>query len=169
MANIIISDYDPLWPHLFEEEKKNLSAVLPTEPIIEHIGSTSIPDLASKPVIDIMIGVPSLEIADELCIKPIKALGYTYVPEYEEHAPERRYFKKLNIENVHTHHIHLVEYGSPWWQRIIHFRDYLRSHPEIAKEYAELKKTLSAKFIDTNEYANAKTEFVKNIEELAKY
>jgi len=165
MAKIIISNHDPLWPQLFEEEKKNLAAVLPLHVIIEHIGSTSVPGLAAKPVIDIMIGVPSLEIADQLCIKPIKNLGYIYVPEYEEHAPERRYFKKLNQDNVHTHHIHLVEYDSPWWKRILHFRDYLRSHPEVAKEYAELKKSLSAKFIDTNEYANAKTEFVKNIDD----
>lgn len=167
MSKIIISEYDHLWPQLFEEEKKNLAAVLPPEVIIEHVGSTSIPGLVSKPVIDIMIGVPSLEIADELCIEPIKDLGYIYVPEYEDHAPERRYFKKLNKENVHTHHIHLVEYGSSWWKRIIQFRNYLRCHPKVAKEYAELKKELSLKFIDANEYANAKTAFVKSIEELA--
>ena len=168
MQKIIISEYDPLWPKLFEKEKKKLSSALPPEIIIEHVGSTSIPGLAAKPVIDIMIGVPSLEMADEVCIEPIRALRYIYVPEYEEHVPERRYFRKLNEEGIATHHIHLVEYNSPWWKRHIQFRDYLRHHPEAVNEYAELKKGLASKFTDTNEYANAKTEFVKKIENLAK-
>lgn len=168
MKKIIISDYDPLWPKLFEEEKKKLSAVLPSEIIIEHVGSTSVPGLAAKPVIDIMVGVPSLEMADELCIEPIKKLGCTYVPEYEEKVPERRYFRKLNQEGIATHHIHLVEYESPWWKRHIQFRDYLRHHPEAVQEYAQLKKKLASRFSDTNEYAHAKTAFVKRIEDLAK-
>jgi len=141
--------------------------VLSQEIVIEHIGSTSVPGLAAKPVIDIMIGVPSLAMADKQCIEPIKGLGYTYVPEYEKMAPERRYFRKKNAEDVATHHIHLVEMNSSFWKRHIRFRNYLRAHPEAVQEYGDLKKNLATKFIDTNEYANAKSEFVKRIEALA--
>ena len=167
MQKITLIDYDPSWPIQFEQEKKQLIRVLPSEIIIKHIGSTSIPGLVAKTVFDIMIGVPSLEIADQQCIEVIKELGYTYVPEYEKHVPERRYFRKINKEGISTHHIHLVKYDSAWWKRHIQFRDYLRQHPDAAQEYAELKKDLASKFSDTNEYANAKTEFVKQIEVLA--
>ena len=168
MQKIIITEYDSSWPSLFEEEKKRLSQILPPEIVIKHIGSTSVPGLAAKPVIDIMIGVPSLELADEMCIEPIKELGYTYVPEYEKQIPERRYFRKLNKEEIPTHHIHLVEHNSPWWNRHMQFRDYLRQHPDAVQEYALLKKELASQFSDTNKYASAKTKFVKKIELLAK-
>jgi len=166
MQKIIVVDSDPSWPLLFEEEKVALQRLLPPTVIIEHIGSTAVANLAAKPVIDIMIGVPSLQLADQHYLELIKSLGYTYVPEYEAQTPDRRYFRKKN-DGIATHHIHLVEHNGPWWKRHIQFRNYLRAHPRAVQEYGDLKKNLAPKFSDTNEYAKAKTEFIKKIEALA--
>ena len=162
---IIIANYKPEWPKLFEAEKSLiLNAITPWVESIEHIGSTAVPNLAAKPVIDIMIGARSLAEADAYCIKRLEDLGYTYVPEYEQQMPDRRFFRKNNKENAATHRVHLVEVNSEFWDRHLLFRDYLRQHPEAAQEYEQLKRTLAEKFTDTNAYADAKTNFIKSIE-----
>jgi len=88
VTSIIIAPYDPQWPILFEQEKHVLLKTLNEWPImIEHIGSTAVPGLAAKPIIDIMIGVESLEIANHEFIAALTQLGYEYVPEYEKEIP----------------------------------------------------------------------------------
>lgn len=168
VPKIIIADYNPEWPRLFNSEKELLIAFLSDWNIcIEHIGSTSIPGLAAKPVIDIMIGVNDLSDVNTNFIKKLASLGYSYVPEREQEMPERRYFRKSNPEGVRTYQIHVVQKKSEFWQRHLQFRDYLREHSGVAAEYEALKKELALQHTDTMEYARAKSDFVKRILSLA--
>ena len=165
---IILKPYNANWPSLYEQEKEILMTVGGKWiEAIEHIGSTSIPNIYAKPVIDIMMGLKNLSIADQHLVQLIQQLGYDYIAEYEKQMPYRRYFQKINGEGGHTHHIHLVETGTEFWNRHIAFRDYLRNHSDIAKEYEALKLSLAPKFTDTNAYASAKTDFIKRVEALA--
>ncbi len=165
-ATITIADYDPTWPDLFAAEKARLMAIIGDHVAdIQHIGSTSVPGLGAKPVIDIMIGVRSLSDADHYCIAPIVDLGYAYIMKYEVETPFRRFFCKDNSQGVRTHNIHLVEIGSDWWERHLVFRDYLRTHLEVSEAYERLKRELAAQpFETTNDYAEAKTEFITAVE-----
>ena len=133
---------------------------------IEHIGSTSVCGLISKPIIDIMVGLRDFGGADSLVVS-IVDLGYTYCPQYEDVMPNRRFFKKQNDVSA-THHVHMVEIGSEFWGRHLLFRDYLRGNPAMAEEYALLKKELAKReWEDMNEFASAKTEFISRVEKQA--
>ena len=164
---ITIAEYSSMWRELFAREKKLLKAVIgETVGIIEHVGSTSVVGLAAKPIIDIMIGLYDFSVANNL-VPEIEALGYEYVPEYEAVMPDRRYFKK-RVGGTSTHHLHMVEVGGEFWQRHLRFRDFLRANPGVATEYAALKKKLAAlEWNDKNEYTDAKTAFIRNIENKA--
>jgi GrpB-like predicted nucleotidyltransferase (UPF0157 family) len=166
---IVIADYNPLWPAMFSDERERLLVVV-SEWVtgIEHIGSTSMPGLAAKPVIDMLVGVRALADADRHCISPICKLGYEYVPEFETVMPFRRYFRRLSDGANDSHHIHLVEQGSDFWERHLLFRDYLRAHQKQAREYEQLKRRLAPQFGDVNDYAEAKTEFIRAAEARAR-
>ena len=99
---------------------------------ITHMGSTAIPNITAKPVIDIMVGVRRLEDVDMRVLEKLANLGYVYIKKYEEGMPYRRFFQRDNAAGVRTHHIHLVEMQSDFWRRHLLFRDYLRAHPEEA-------------------------------------
>lgn len=165
---VTIVEYRPEWQRLFEREKKLLQNVLGRDiALIEHIGSTSVIGLAAKPIIDIMVGLHEFSIANSFVPK-VKAVGYDYIPQYEDVMPYRRFFVKKVQQRV-THQIHMVESGSEFWERHLLFRDYLRENPEVAKKYASLKKELAEReWLDTNEYAEAKTEFIRSIEKEAR-
>jgi GrpB-like predicted nucleotidyltransferase (UPF0157 family)/aminoglycoside phosphotransferase (APT) family kinase protein len=165
-VRIDIVDYNPAWREMFDSEKaKLLTAIGDYVAAIEHIGSTGVPGLGAKPVIDIMIGVRSLAEADKHCVEPITGLGYDYVKAFEKDTPFRRYFRKNSREGNRTHQIHLVEYGSDWWKRHLAFRDYLRVHVDAREAYAQLKRDLATREFGTvSDYANAKSEFIKAIE-----
>ncbi len=129
---------------------------------VEHVGSTAVPNLAAKPIIDIMVGIRTLAEAP-LVVEPLANIGYEYVPEYEVTMPERRYFHK-GPEMARTHHLHMVEPTSEFWKRQLAFRDYLRAHPDAAEEYARLKRGLAVQYQwDRNAYTDAKTEFVQAV------
>lgn len=157
---IIIKDYDPRWQLLFETEKAEImEAIGHYVADIQHIGSTAVPGLAAKPVIDILIGLRRLLDAQD-CIMPIEAMDYEYVPEFEDEFPERRYFRKIS-QGKRTHHLHMVEIGSDFWKRHLLFRNYLLENHEIANEYALLKRKLAVEFTDDRDrYTNAKTAFI---------
>jgi len=133
---------------------------------VEHIGSPSVPGLAAKNIIDIMAGVESLDDAPRW-IAPLTELGYHYMAELEAQFPERRYFNKGTVE-VPTHHLHMVELTSEFWHRHLLFRDYLRSHPDAAGEYAELKRRLASQHDDIDDYTLAQTDFITGIERTAR-
>src|SRR5439155_24930744 len=108
--------------------------------------------------------VRALADADQYCIGPICSLSYEYVPAFETVMPFRRYFRRLTDEATHSYHIHLVEHGSDFWVRHLLFRDYLRAHPEQSRQYEQLKRRLALQFSDVNDYAAAKTEFIRAAE-----
>lgn len=134
--------YSPTWPLIFEDLRQELLPVFVDVPVeIAHIGSTSVPGLAAKPVIDLLLGVPTL--ADiEACIPDIVRLDYTYRPQYETAIPQRRYFVK-DISGGLRIHLHGVERGGRLWQEHHRFRDVLRTSDERRSEYEALKRRLA--------------------------
>lgn len=164
---IILSEYNSDWPAAFKQEKKTLQISLSSSnPSIEHVGSTSVPNLIAKPVIDIMMGLPDFAQADSL-VPCIQQLGYTYFSQYGDVMPYRRFFKKQNGDIV-THHIHMIETGSEFWVRHLLFRDYLRDNTSVTADYARLKLNLAQQdWKDVNEYADAKTDFIRDVEKQA--
>lgn len=163
---VVIHPYDSEWPALYEDEKARIAAAIGGHIVaIEHIGSTSVPGLGAKPVIDIMVAVQSLEDAGA-CIEPLQGLGYEYVPRFEDELPERRYFRK---GSPRTHQVHMVELSSPFWERHLLFRDYLRAHPYVAAGYDALKRQLAEQYgTNRHGYTNAKTEFIHFVQERAR-
>src|SRR5665213_567173 len=143
-GSIVVSDYDLNWPILFEQESTRIKQALGSFALaIEHMGSTAVPGLPSKPIIDLLIGVPSLEEAKQRWIEPIRSLGHHYVPEYVSWLPGELFFRK-GPPGPWTHHIHLMEPSCPRWEALLVFRDYLRAHSEAAQAYASLKRALAA-------------------------
>jgi GrpB-like predicted nucleotidyltransferase (UPF0157 family) len=166
---VVIAEYDPAWPEIFTQESFCIQSFVSSwMPELLHIGSTSVPGLRAKPIIDMLGGLNSLEEAVHL-IEPLTGLGYTYVPDYEDVLPERRFFNKHEKSNHNTgFHLHVVEIGSLFWRRHLAFRDYLRTHPEAANEYGQLKTRLAAECgTDREKYTDSKTEFIQRIERLA--
>ena len=162
MSNrVCIVPYDPDWPRRFDEEHHILAALFAgSGAVIEHAGSTAVPGLGAKPVIDILVGVPAL--AEVECrIPAIEAAGYEYVPEYEQQLPDRRYFRKPRL-GPRTVHVHCVVTNSDSWLRALAFRDYLRAHPEAAAAYYDLKRELAAR-ISKADYTSAKSPFIESI------
>ena len=168
---VVIADYDPRWPAIYAAETARVNDAIGEWLVgIEHVGSTSVPGLAAKPVIDIMPGLRSLGNSPHI-VRPLQKLGYQYFPEHENVMPERRYFA-LPASDEHRgrrrFHLHIVETTSAFWRRHLAFRDHLRAHPETAGEYAALKHRLAAEYgSDHVGYTGAKTEFITRIESLA--
>jgi GrpB-like predicted nucleotidyltransferase (UPF0157 family) len=164
-APVEIVPYDPAWPAMFRQEAEDLRRAIGRwlAGPIEHIGSTAIPGLGAKPVIDIMAGVESLD-ASRPAIAAAAALGYCYFP-YQ--ADRKHWFCKPSPA-MRTHHLHLIPVDSPEWRRPIAFRNYLRAHPEVAAEYEALKRRLAVTFKhDREAYTEAKTPFIDEITEKA--
>jgi GrpB-like predicted nucleotidyltransferase (UPF0157 family) len=160
---IIVVDYDPQWPLRFEKEKEAIIAALGSSLLmVEHIGSTAVPGLAAKPVIDIAVGIQSLADASAL-IPCIEQLGYIYEPTLEQRVPERRFFWK-GTPTVHTYHLHLAKVDHPVLLKPLQFRDYLRKHPDAVEEYGFLKRELAKKCVhDMDAYVAGKNGFVENV------
>lgn len=160
---VTIAEYDSQWPVMYEEEKERILSVIGhTVVAIEHVGSTSVPGLGAKPIIDIMVAVRRLADA-AACVEPLQSLGYEYVPEHEVVMPERRFFRK-GLRGAGTHHLHMVEQTSEFWERHLLFRDYLRAHPKVAQQYYALKKELAARYgSDRSSYTDAKTPFIESV------
>lgn len=160
---IVVVSHDPSWPVRFRIESQLLQmALADLAPTIEHIGSTSVPGLAAKPVIDMLVGVPSLE-AFEAYVDRLENCGYVYIPEYERALPDRRFFKRV-VRGVRTHHVHVVQVNGLYWKRYLKFRNNLRADPWLAARYAELKRRLAGRFRnDRDAYTNGKSGFVEAV------
>jgi GrpB-like predicted nucleotidyltransferase (UPF0157 family) len=141
MDEIEIVDDDPRWPVLFDEEAKRLRAVLDPSLIVrlEHFGSTAIPGLAAKPIVDILIAVRSLAEAQATFVEALRKLDYVYWADNPKQ--DRMFFVKgmPPFGSRRSHHVHVTEPLEEMWQRLA-FRDYLRAHPEEAATYERLKK-----------------------------
>ena len=165
---IRIVDYDPKWPSMYEmEEELILSTVGRVVIELEHVGSTAVPGLGAKPIIDIMAAVRRIDDAVEI-IEPLAAIGYEYVAEYEEFVPERRYFRKGAPEPA-SHHLHVVEPTTHFWKDHLLLRDYLRAAPEEARAYQAFKRDLARKITqDRVAFTDAKTSFIESALERAR-
>lgn len=160
-----ISEFDIDWSIMFNNEKELISAGLPSENFeIEHIGSTSVLDLKAKPIIDIMIGLIKLPKNISPIVSFLNSLNYQYIEKYNIIIPERRFFQK-DIKEKRTFHLHMVELNTEIWDRHLFFRNQLRENTEIKKQYQNLKLELAKRdWNSQNEYAGAKSEFIKSIE-----
>ena len=171
--DVAVVPYDPEWPALFQREKEHLLSCLPRELIgrIEHFGSTAVPNLAAKPIVDILVEVTSLLETQRQIVPLLEAQGYDYLwrPCWGEDIPPfYAWFIKRDPHGKRTHHIHMVEHDFEHWDRLL-FRDYLIQHPRLAEEYQALKLHLSAAFPnDRVAYTKGKTDFVVRVTEEAK-
>ena len=156
---IVLTEYDPSWPAQFAAERTRILAALGgLQAEIEHIGSTAIPSLVAKPVIDIMIGRPT-EWELRPYIDALQRLGYEY--RGESGIPGRHYFRR---GRPRTHHLHVVPYGGDLWRNHLRFRDRLRTYPALAAEYAALKRRLATQFAeDRVGYTEAKAPFITRV------
>jgi len=156
-----IEPYDSSWPARFEEERAAVADAIGDWVVggIHHVGSTAVPGLDAKPVIDILVGVSDLP-SSRGCIEPLRRIAYLYTP---HRASEMHWFCKPNPAR-RTHHLHLVPTGSRRFREELAFRDHLRSHAEVAAEYAALKRTLAARFErDRGGYTAAKEGFIRAV------
>jgi GrpB-like predicted nucleotidyltransferase (UPF0157 family) len=154
---IIIVDYDAFWQLQFVQEAEKIKKALNAPTLmIEHIGSTAVPGLCAKPIIDILVAVEDLK--DEKIVAGLGELGYVFEPDAGE--PDRLFFCKVTVRR---YHVHVVQRESWAFRRHILFRDYLISNPSVCSEYAALKRESAKKYrTDRAGYTRSKTEFIES-------
>ena len=166
---IELTDYDHSWKNEASNEIEHIKNVLNNNLIvdIQHIGSTAIPNIKSKPIIDIMIGVKTFDELENNFIKPLESIGYIFCKDNPD--KDRLFFAKgmPPFDTKRTHHIHIVKYDTTpgkSWRKHIFFRDHLIKHPEIAKKYETLKIRLTKQYKNNREkYSQEKKVFIENI------
>ena len=167
----VVEPYDPEWPVLFEEERRHImNAVGHIVAGVHHVGSTSIPGMPAKPILDIAVLLHDFK-DGERCISPMEKIGYLHVGLLDE-IPGDRFFGKVHTsqescsdsEEIVTHHIHMYTLDSPLMQNHFAFRDYLIAYPEVAAEYARLRVTLADKHPDDRtSYTAGKRSFITDV------
>jgi GrpB-like predicted nucleotidyltransferase (UPF0157 family) len=161
--SIELVDYDPTWINLFVEQQRRLQRLLRPwlAGPIEHIGSTSVPGLRAKPIVDLLAPVQSLDYAQS-AIPVLQQEGWLFWAE-DPNRHYRLWFLRPH-PSARTHHLQIVQQGSSDFTALISFRDALRDHPDLLKAYADLKKALAASHrTDRDAYTNAKSEFVRSV------
>lgn len=155
--------HDPAWAGLFEDEAAAIRAALGGSALaIHHIGSTSISGILAKPVIDILVEVPSLAELDRVS-PAMTDFGYQAMGAFG--IPGRRYFRKDDADGARTHHVHAFGAGTPHVVRHLAFRDFLRARPDVARAYSDLKGMLVAQPGMTREgYMDGKDPFIQRTE-----
>jgi GrpB-like predicted nucleotidyltransferase (UPF0157 family) len=156
---IQIVPYDPEWPERFEKERSLLEVKIGPWVTggIHHVGSTAVPGLEAKPVVDILVGVESLEAARD-CFEPLAGIDYLYAP----YLPEEMHWFCKPSPARRTHHLHLVPAGSRRYRQELAFRDRLRGDQRLAAEYGALKRQLAERYRDDREaYTQAKEDFIR--------
>lgn len=151
--------YDPAWPDRFAEERDALDDAIGPWATggIHHVGSTAVPGLDAKPIIDILVGVDSLQ-TSRACFDPLAKLDYLYAP---YRTAEMHWFCKPHPSR-RTHHLHLVPTDSQRFRDELKFRDRLRADPATAAEYEALKRDLAQRFTDDRDaYTDAKSDFIR--------
>jgi GrpB-like predicted nucleotidyltransferase (UPF0157 family) len=165
--SVIIVASDPTWAEAFEMTKADLRIALGGRVLgVEHIGSTAVPGLAAKPVIDVLLGVASLDDVED-CVPIMTQRGWEYPEDFNKGLVGRRFLLRRNTDGVRTHHAHFVVFEGPLWSEYVGFRDKLRERSDLRERYEKLKKDLATKFHDQRErYTSSKTDFVKEVLEL---
>jgi GrpB-like predicted nucleotidyltransferase (UPF0157 family) len=170
---VSLTGYDPRWPRLFEVERDHLRACLPADLLgrIEHFGSTAVPNLAAKPVVDLLIEVRDLREARRRIVPVLEEQGYDYFwrsARDDGSDPHYCWLIKRDGAGRRTHHLHMVEPHFEHWDRLL-FRDWLITHPETAAEYAALKRRLAEEHPgDRIAYTRGKTAFVLEVTDRAR-
>ena len=166
MKRVEVVPHDPLWRDAFEAEARLVAAALGENVVaVHHIGSTAIPDIYAKPVVDLLVEVRDITEVDGRGSE-MESLGYEVMGEYG--IPGRRYFRKENQAGIRTHHIHVFEAGSAEAERHLAFRDYMRAHPVDARRYSELKRKLAEEHPQSMDgYMDGKDGFIKEIDRRA--
>ncbi len=163
MSAVVVSPYSAGWPVLFQAIREELLSIFEPVPVaVEHIGSTSVPGLAAKPVIDVLLGANTL--ADiEAKIGALDGAGFLYVPKYEREIPLRRYFVKSPPSSLRVH-LHGVEQGGQIWRDHLTFRNALRNDSDLRDQYQSLKLRLATEFADNKSaYTDAKGPFIQSV------
>lgn len=155
-------EHDPTWAELFERERTLLAPIFDGRAVgIEHIGSTAVPGLCAKPIVDVLVGVRELTLSREQ-VEAMEGLGYEFLGEHG--LPGRLFFRK----HPRTHHVHVVEHGGQIWERQLTFRDALRSDAEERRRYEEFKRRLAAEGHPRDVYSDLKTPFIREVEQRAR-
>jgi GrpB-like predicted nucleotidyltransferase (UPF0157 family) len=159
---VVVAPYDPRWPILFEEASAQLKTALGRAILdVHHVGSTAVPGLCAKPILDVLVSVPDFDDAKRL-VPQLSELGYEFRP--DEEIPDRHYFRRPPGGELRTHHLSLAEPGSRYHRVTLGFRDGLRRHPDLATAYARLKLDLAQRFPrDRPAYIEGKTQFVMEV------
>ena len=165
MRKVEVVPHKPKWHDAYQLESQRIINALGDNVVaVYHIGSTAIADIYAKPIIDILVEVKDLLELD--VHSSTKSLGYEAMGEFG--IRDRQFFIKYNFDGVRTHHIHIYKADSPQIPRHLAFRDYMISHPKLAREYSNLKRELAAKYpLDIDKYMNGKDRFIKLIERKA--
>jgi GrpB-like predicted nucleotidyltransferase (UPF0157 family) len=164
--SVVVLPHDPAWIDAYAAETSLLKlAIGDNVCAVHHVGSTAIPTVVAKPVIDILVVVRDLELTDANA-PAMRQLGYQIMGDFG--IPGRRYFRKDNSAGIRTHHVHVYAVGNSEIQRHLNFRDYLIAHPQRAAEYSRLKLQL----IEENQrigknYQEGKADFIRHVETLA--
>jgi GrpB-like predicted nucleotidyltransferase (UPF0157 family) len=164
--SVTLAAPDPAWPLAFAAVRDRLVAATEPLPItVEHVGSTAVPGLPAKPIIDLLGGHPP-NVDPRSYVRALEAAGFRY--RGENGIPDRHYFVGEDSMGRRTHHLHLVAQGGALWRAHLAFRDYLRQHPDRAAEYSALKSALAARFpTDRAAYADGKAAFIAETLRLA--
>ena len=160
MGSIVVVDYDPQWPEIFESLRDNIWGVVGHFAIaVEHVGSTAVPGLAAKPVIDLSV-VVARDADVPLAIKQLAALGYKHLGNLG--IDGREAFD--NPDGLPSHHLYVCPQGSLGLRNHLALREYMRCHSDAANSYGELKKTLALRYPnDIDAYVDGKTDFIIGI------
>jgi GrpB-like predicted nucleotidyltransferase (UPF0157 family) len=166
MRNVEVVPHDPRWRDAFAAEATHIGAALGGNVVaIHHVGSTAIPGIYAKPIIDLLIEVADIARVDARG-PAMQALGYEVMGEYG--IPGRRYFRKNSQEGARTHHVHAFQAGSPDVARHLAFRDYMIAHPGDAQRYSDLKRKLAAEHPRNSEaYMDGKDGFIQEMDRTA--
>ncbi|MGH2752830.1 MAG: GrpB family protein [Actinomycetota bacterium] len=164
-SSIVIVGYDPEWPVAFAAERERLRRGLDDAiERIDHVGSTSVPGMLAKPIIDIQISVAAFDPAGRYH-EPLLGMGYIHRPDDE---PRHRFYK-LDLDDRTLFHVHVCESGKDWESDHLLFREFLRAHPIIAEKYGEQKREAASHFTtDRDRYMNAKAPHLAGLMEQAR-
>lgn len=164
--HVEVVPHNPQWKKAFAEESEQIVMALGENLVtVHHIGSTAIPHIYAKPIIDFLVEVKNINLVEKKSSN-MEALGYQAMGEFG--LVGRRYFRKENPPGIRTHHVHVYQVDSSEIKRHLAFRDYMIAHPEDAEQYSQLKRELAQKYpYDIEAYMDGKDEFIKTIESQA--
>jgi GrpB-like predicted nucleotidyltransferase (UPF0157 family) len=166
MRKVEVVPHQSQWRHDFEIESTSIANILGKNVVaIYHIGSTAIPNIYAKPIIDILIAVQNMLVVDQPNLA-LPKLGYVAMGEFG--IPDRRFFYKNSSTGIRTHHVHIFVIDSPQIKRHLAFRDHLIAHPATAQAYSDLKRELARQYPqDIDKYMEGKDGFIQEIDHSA--